>query len=192
MDIVRDINDEDIGPLQPSRKRRKSIPTKRNPKAQLRRRGRRHISPTPSIEDSERSSYEPADENNAKQPRPSRADRRGFKRKSSSSIVTEGVTSEADTEYREWPFEGFLKRTNIRGRLSYTLEFSLSYKPFSIASLFQSDFDNPMTTSPRAKRLRLRAIGSYKVERMIDKQISPAGTISYLVRWKGYRPEFDE
>jgi hypothetical protein len=30
------------------------------------------------------------------------------------------------------------------------------------------------------------------VERVIDKQVSPAGTMSYLVRWKGYGPEFDE
>jgi hypothetical protein len=52
--------------------------------------------------------------------------------------------------------------------------------------------NSDLTTIPRAKRPRLRATRSYEVERVLGKQVSPAGTISYLVRWKDYGPEFDE
>jgi hypothetical protein len=124
-----------VSPLQPPRKRRKPIPAKGHSKAQLRHHGRRRISPTPSIKDSERSSYALSDEDDDKQPSPSRTYRPRLNPGSPSSIlVTEGVTSETNTEYREWPLQGFLKRINIGGQLSYTLEFTLPHNPLSIAS----------------------------------------------------------
>jgi hypothetical protein len=56
----------------------------------------------------------------------------------------------------------------------------------------QSNLDKPITILTQAKRPRQRARRSYEVERVIDKKASPTGVIRYLVRWKGYGPEFDE
>ena len=32
---------------------------------------------------------------------------------------------------------------------------------------------------------------SYELERVLDKRVSPRGSVKYLVRWKGYGPEED-
>jgi hypothetical protein len=150
MDTVQDVDKgEDVSPLQPPRKRRKPTPAKRKSKAQLRRQDCRHISLTPSIEDSARCSYVPSD-------------------------------------------EGFFKRIIIGGQKSYTLEFALVHKSLSVASPLQSNLDKPITTPARANRPRPRTHRSYEVERVVNKEVSPAGDIRYLVRWKGYGPESDE
>ena len=39
------------------------------------------------------------------------------------------VESAPVAEYQEWPFQGFLKRINIRNKTMYNLEFQLSNVP---------------------------------------------------------------
>ena len=33
---------------------------------------------------------------------------------------------------------------------------------------------------------------SYEIERLLDKRVTPTGRVKYLLRWKGWGPEYDE
>ncbi|KAH7418908.1 hypothetical protein BKA64DRAFT_655560 [Cadophora sp. MPI-SDFR-AT-0126] len=47
----------------------------------------------------------------------------------SSRSPSDTEESASAAEYKEWPFQGFLKRVTIGNQITYNLEFSLSHVP---------------------------------------------------------------
>lgn len=110
------------------------------------------------------------------------------------SFSAAGAKFDVSAEYREWPIKGHLKCVRIGGQSNYTIGFTLgsAHQPQTDDDRLQCRHDTPYATHAQVERPRVRSHKSYEVERVLDKHVSSAGHVQYLVRWKDYGSEFDE
>lgn len=179
-------------PRQPAKRSKLSTAESRTiPRRSLR--PRRRIISSPTVDDAE-DIIDLSSDTNTEPLSPIDMQTRCRQNPSIGSFSAAGAKSDVGAEYREWPIKGHLKCVRIGGQSNYTIGFTLgsAHQPQTDDDRLQFRHGTPYATHNQAERSRVRSHKSYEVERVLDKHVSSAGHVQYLVRWKDYGPEFDE
>ena len=88
------------------------------------------------------------------------------------------------------------------GRLAYRLQIPDHWRVYNVFAIDHLELatpgDDPFLCSrpdlpgPVHVEGDTECSKSYEIERLVDKHVTPTGRVKYLLRWKGWGPEYDE